>query len=164
MDGTNSVKWNLVMDIASYPIILLFVKSQGNQNVHYVNIWFWSHIYIPYISWSVGSPGCIPHGLHLHNSTPPHQGFKKVCLSLFCIHNASLGKFFFLFIFYHWRPKLFHRWSFLHSAEAIRKQEFSESLPRPSIQDVSTILMGAGYEVVVPQLMLNYLFICLYIL
>ncbi|CAJ1933455.1 unnamed protein product [Sphenostylis stenocarpa] len=39
------------------------------------------------------------------------------------------------------------RWSFLHSAEAIRKQEFSESLPRASIQDVGTILMGAGYEV-----------------
>ncbi|KAL5130012.1 Cytochrome c biogenesis protein CCS1, chloroplastic [Glycine soja] len=43
--------------------------------------------------------------------------------------------------------KVSRRWSFLHSAEAIRKQEFSESLPRPSIQDVSTILMGAGYEV-----------------
>ncbi|BAT90898.1 hypothetical protein VIGAN_06219100 [Vigna angularis var. angularis] len=39
------------------------------------------------------------------------------------------------------------RWSFLHSAEAIRKQEFSESLPRASIQDVGTLLMGAGYEV-----------------
>ncbi|KAJ1382978.1 ResB-like domain [Sesbania bispinosa] len=45
------------------------------------------------------------------------------------------------------RPNLFHRWSFLHSAESIRKQEFSESLPRASIQDVGTILMGAGYEV-----------------
>ncbi|KAG4967093.1 hypothetical protein JHK87_032744 [Glycine soja] len=37
--------------------------------------------------------------------------------------------------------------SLMALAEAIRKQEFSESLPRPSIQDVSTILMGAGYEV-----------------
>ncbi|MCI13034.1 cytochrome c biogenesis protein CCS1 chloroplastic-like, partial [Trifolium medium] len=44
-------------------------------------------------------------------------------------------------------PNLFRRWSFMHSAEVIRKQEFSESLPRASIQDVGTILMGAGYEV-----------------
>ncbi|XP_061357744.1 cytochrome c biogenesis protein CCS1, chloroplastic [Gastrolobium bilobum] len=43
--------------------------------------------------------------------------------------------------------KVSRRWSFLHSAEAILKQEFSESLPRASIQDVGTILMGAGYEV-----------------
>ncbi|KAJ1410416.1 WD40/YVTN repeat-like-containing domain superfamily [Sesbania bispinosa] len=43
--------------------------------------------------------------------------------------------------------KVARRWSFLHSAESIRKQEFSESLPRASIQDVGTILMGAGYEV-----------------
>ncbi|KAK7312362.1 hypothetical protein VNO77_36157 [Canavalia gladiata] len=43
--------------------------------------------------------------------------------------------------------KVSRRWSFLHSAEAIRKQEFSESLPRASIQDLGTILMGAEYEV-----------------
>ncbi|XP_004507404.1 cytochrome c biogenesis protein CCS1, chloroplastic [Cicer arietinum] len=43
--------------------------------------------------------------------------------------------------------KVSRRWSFMHSAEVIRKQEFSESLPRASIQDVGTILMGAGYEV-----------------
>ncbi|XP_057456366.1 cytochrome c biogenesis protein CCS1, chloroplastic [Lotus japonicus] len=43
--------------------------------------------------------------------------------------------------------KVARRWSFLHSAEAIRKQEFSESLPRASIEDVGTLLMGAGYEV-----------------
>ncbi|KAI9124218.1 hypothetical protein K1719_005518 [Acacia pycnantha] len=43
--------------------------------------------------------------------------------------------------------KVARRWSFLHSAEAIRKQEFSESLPRASLQDVGTLLMGAGYEV-----------------
>ncbi|CAK8576563.1 unnamed protein product [Lathyrus sativus] len=43
--------------------------------------------------------------------------------------------------------KVSKRWSFMHSAEVIRKQEFSESLPRASIQDVGTILMGAGYEV-----------------
>ncbi|CAJ2679198.1 cytochrome c biogenesis protein CCS1 chloroplastic-like [Trifolium pratense] len=43
--------------------------------------------------------------------------------------------------------KVSKRWSFMHSSEAIRKQEFSESLPRASIQDVGTILMGAGYEV-----------------
>ncbi|CAL5212342.1 unnamed protein product [Lathyrus oleraceus] len=43
--------------------------------------------------------------------------------------------------------KVSKRWSFMHSAEVIRKQEFSEALPRASIQDVGTILMGAGYEV-----------------
>lgn len=43
--------------------------------------------------------------------------------------------------------KVARRWSFLHTAEAIRKQEFSELLPRASVQDVGTILMGAGYEV-----------------
>ncbi|KAI4295564.1 hypothetical protein L6164_035599 [Bauhinia variegata] len=43
--------------------------------------------------------------------------------------------------------KVARRWSFLHSAEAIRKQEFSDSLPRASIQDVGVLLMGAGYEV-----------------
>lgn len=39
------------------------------------------------------------------------------------------------------------RWAFLHSADAIRKQEFSESLPNASVQDLGVILMGAGYEV-----------------
>lgn len=43
--------------------------------------------------------------------------------------------------------KVARRWSFLHSAEAIRKQEFSDTLPRASIQDLGVILMGAGYEV-----------------
>lgn len=43
----------------------------------------------------------------------------------------------------------FCRWSFLHSAEAIRKQEFTETLPRASIQDLGVILAGAGYEVFV---------------
>ncbi|XP_028765837.1 cytochrome c biogenesis protein CCS1, chloroplastic [Neltuma alba] len=43
--------------------------------------------------------------------------------------------------------KVARRWSFFHSAETIRKQEFSEMLPRASVQDVGTILMGAGYEV-----------------
>lgn len=41
------------------------------------------------------------------------------------------------------------RWNFLHSAEAIRKQEFSDTLPRASVQDLGVILMGAGYEVVI---------------
>lgn len=35
----------------------------------------------------------------------------------------------------------------MHSAEAIRKQDFADSLPRASIQDLGIILMGAGYEV-----------------
>ena len=39
------------------------------------------------------------------------------------------------------------RWNFLHSAKAIRKQEFSESLPKASVQDLGVVLMGAGYEV-----------------
>ncbi|EEF43309.1 conserved hypothetical protein [Ricinus communis] len=43
--------------------------------------------------------------------------------------------------------KVARRWNFLHSAEAIRKQEFADTLPQASIQDVGVILMGAGYEV-----------------
>ncbi|MQL82220.1 hypothetical protein Taro_014692 [Colocasia esculenta] len=38
-------------------------------------------------------------------------------------------------------------WSFMSSADSIRKQDFSEMLPRASIQDLGVILMGAGYEV-----------------
>ncbi|XP_008808885.2 cytochrome c biogenesis protein CCS1, chloroplastic isoform X1 [Phoenix dactylifera] len=45
--------------------------------------------------------------------------------------------------------KVARRWSFMHSTEAIHKQEFAESLPRASIQDLGIILMGAGYEVFV---------------
>lgn len=41
-----------------------------------------------------------------------------------------------------------NRWNFLQSSEAINKQEFSESLPRASIQDLGVVLMGAGYEVI----------------
>ncbi|KAK4477087.1 hypothetical protein RD792_016295 [Penstemon davidsonii] len=43
--------------------------------------------------------------------------------------------------------KVAKRWSFLHSAESIRKQEYSDTLPSASIQDLGVILMGAGYEV-----------------
>ncbi|PAN44806.1 hypothetical protein PAHAL_9G071600 [Panicum hallii] len=43
--------------------------------------------------------------------------------------------------------KVARRWSFTHSGERIKKQEFSDSLPRASIQDLGVILMGAGYEV-----------------
>ncbi|XP_052193454.1 cytochrome c biogenesis protein CCS1, chloroplastic isoform X1 [Diospyros lotus] len=43
--------------------------------------------------------------------------------------------------------KVARRWSFLHSAEAISKQEFAETLPRASLEDLGIILMGAGYEV-----------------
>jgi len=35
----------------------------------------------------------------------------------------------------------------MQSPEAICKQEFSEKLPRASIQDLGIVLMGAGYEV-----------------
>nr|AKF43171.1 cytochrome c biogenesis protein [Hypseocharis bilobata] len=43
--------------------------------------------------------------------------------------------------------KVARRWTFLPSTEAIRKQEFSDSLPRASVKDLGVILMGAGYEV-----------------
>ncbi|GJN23179.1 hypothetical protein PR202_gb10806 [Eleusine coracana subsp. coracana] len=43
--------------------------------------------------------------------------------------------------------KVARRWSFTQSGDRIRKQEFSDSLPRASIQDLGVILMGAGYEV-----------------
>lgn len=39
------------------------------------------------------------------------------------------------------------RWSFLYSAEVIRKQEYTDTLPQASIKDLGVILMGAGYEV-----------------
>ncbi|XP_022136221.1 cytochrome c biogenesis protein CCS1, chloroplastic [Momordica charantia] len=43
--------------------------------------------------------------------------------------------------------KVARRWKFLQSAEAIRKLECSDTLPRASVQDLGVILMGAGYEV-----------------
>ncbi|KAG0466806.1 hypothetical protein HPP92_017787 [Vanilla planifolia] len=43
--------------------------------------------------------------------------------------------------------KVAKRWSFMHSTEAIRKQEYSDSLSHASIRDLGVILMGAGYEV-----------------
>lgn len=46
------------------------------------------------------------------------------------------------------------RWKFLQSAEAIRKQEFSDTLPRASVQDLGIVLMGAGYEVILSNLIL----------
>ena len=53
------------------------------------------------------------------------------------------------------------RWSFQHSSEPILKQEFSETLPRASIQDLGVILMGSGYEVIVSEFLL-YLFLYLW--
>ncbi|KAL1188686.1 Cytochrome c biogenesis protein CCS1 [Cardamine amara subsp. amara] len=43
--------------------------------------------------------------------------------------------------------KVARRWSFMKSDEAIKKQEFADTLPRASIQDLGMILMGDGYEV-----------------
>ncbi|MBA0711958.1 hypothetical protein Golax_011086 [Gossypium laxum] len=43
--------------------------------------------------------------------------------------------------------KVARRWSFLQSADSIRKQEFSDALPQASVSDLGVILMGAGYEV-----------------
>lgn len=37
----------------------------------------------------------------------------------------------------------------MQSSEAIHKQEFSDSLPRASVQDLGVVLMGAGYEVLI---------------
>ncbi|KAH7575129.1 hypothetical protein ACOSP7_005469 [Xanthoceras sorbifolium] len=45
------------------------------------------------------------------------------------------------------QAKVARRWKFLQSPEAIRKQEFSDTLHKASIQDLGVILMGAGYEV-----------------
>ncbi|MBA0614087.1 hypothetical protein Godav_014420 [Gossypium davidsonii] len=42
--------------------------------------------------------------------------------------------------------KVARRWSFLQSADSIRKQEFSDTLPQASVSDLGVILMGAGYE------------------
>lgn len=35
----------------------------------------------------------------------------------------------------------------MKSDEAIKKQDFADTLPRASIQDLGVILMGEGYEV-----------------
>ncbi|KAL8096993.1 cytochrome c biogenesis protein CCS1, chloroplastic [Apium graveolens] len=43
--------------------------------------------------------------------------------------------------------KVARRWSFVHSPDKIKKQEFSDTLPSASVQDLGVILMGAGYEV-----------------
>ncbi|KAK4377305.1 hypothetical protein RND71_003601 [Anisodus tanguticus] len=43
--------------------------------------------------------------------------------------------------------KVARRWSFLQSADIIRKQEYADTLPRASVKDLGVILMGAGYEV-----------------
>ncbi|XP_041015760.1 cytochrome c biogenesis protein CCS1, chloroplastic isoform X2 [Juglans microcarpa x Juglans regia] len=43
--------------------------------------------------------------------------------------------------------KIARRWNFLDSAEAIRKQEYSDILPRATVQDLGVLLMGSGYEV-----------------
>lgn len=45
--------------------------------------------------------------------------------------------------------KVARRWSFLHSANTIRKLEFADSLPKASINDLGVVLSGAGYEVFV---------------
>lgn len=45
------------------------------------------------------------------------------------------------------------RWSFMKSDEAIKKQEFADTLPRASIQDLGMILMGDGFEVRISTLL-----------
>ncbi|CAH9124362.1 unnamed protein product [Cuscuta epithymum] len=43
--------------------------------------------------------------------------------------------------------KVARRWSFIHSTQAIRKNEYSDTLVQASVRDLGVILMGAGYEV-----------------
>ncbi|RAL38869.1 hypothetical protein DM860_015230 [Cuscuta australis] len=43
--------------------------------------------------------------------------------------------------------KVARRWSFLHSARAIRMRDCSDTLTNASLQDLGVVLMGAGYEV-----------------
>ena len=43
--------------------------------------------------------------------------------------------------------KAARKWSFKKSSNSIRNQEFSDTLPRASIQDLGLILSSAGYEV-----------------
>ncbi|KAL9231621.1 hypothetical protein vseg_006823 [Gypsophila vaccaria] len=43
--------------------------------------------------------------------------------------------------------KVARRWNFKKSGSAICKLDFSEKLPRASVQDLGVVLMGAGYEV-----------------
>lgn len=59
----------------------------------------------------------------------------------------SIGRSLLRVISVYSRASCMCRWSFLQSAEKIRKQEFADVLPRASIQDLGVILMGAGYEV-----------------
>lgn len=37
----------------------------------------------------------------------------------------------------------------MYSSDAIKKQEFSDTLPNASVQDLGVVLMGSGYEVFV---------------
>ncbi|KAL5990123.1 hypothetical protein ACLOJK_011020 [Asimina triloba] len=89
-------------------------------------------------SGNAGSSSYVTHGLYLHYTDSSGQSCKKVHTPYTKISSLWLEKSIGV-----------RRWSFLHSADAIRKQEFSDSLPQASIQDLGVILMGAGYEVFV---------------
>jgi hypothetical protein len=95
------------------------------------------------------APRGVPHGLHLHDPASHGQGREKVsscCCVCHCLLVRSEKHV------RHQVPACCCRWSFTHSGERIKKQEFSDSLPRASIQDLGVILMGAGYEVTPPEL------------
>lgn len=49
----------------------------------------------------------------------------------------------------------------MKSDEAIKKQEFADTLPRASIQDLGMILMGDGFEVRISILLLCVCEVCL---
>ncbi|RZC55134.1 hypothetical protein C5167_013989 [Papaver somniferum] len=108
--------------------------------------WIRSHVFVSYFSWNVGSLGSFAHGMHLHNTNSLSKSCKKVCFPLQISSSSSDGS----------EPvKLLLitgimgicRWGFMHSAEAIRKQEVTDNLPQASVRDLGVILMGAGYEV-----------------
>lgn len=46
----------------------------------------------------------------------------------------------------------------MKSDEAIKKQEFADTLPRASIKDLGMILMGDGFEVRITSLLFNFFF------
>ncbi|XP_020256395.1 cytochrome c biogenesis protein CCS1, chloroplastic [Asparagus officinalis] len=81
--------------------------------------WVRSHVHIARVFGHVGSPCSVTDGLYIQRPADPN--------------GISLAR----------------RWSFKHSADSIRKLEFSDSLPQASVQDLGIILMGAGFEVFV---------------
>lgn len=106
--------------------------------------WLWSYVLISSILGDISSFRSITYGLYFHHTDSRCQGSEKVCFFFssndWCV--LPYGNFGYIISLI-----LVFRWSFLQSAETIRKQEFSDTLPRASVQDLGVILMGSGYEV-----------------